>query len=143
MSEASVLRAGPNEALTLPRGGAQYPSVALSAGRARSYEGELAVDSPARPSRPRRSRTLRREAQLAYAILGPSLLVLVCLVAYPFGSAIYLSTQDKMVGAPGTFNTHVIPKMVQRVLVENWEPAKALEEGHKKVVEIYARHEKA
>jgi len=40
-------------------------------------------------------------------------------------------------------NTQVIPKVVQRVLVENWEPAKALEEGHKKIAEIYARHEKA
>ena len=34
------------------------------------------------------------------------------------------------------------PKMIQRVLVENWEAAKALDECHKKVAEIYARYEK-
>jgi len=39
-------------------------------------------------------------------------------------------------------NTHLIPKMVQRVLVDNWEPAKALDECHKKIVEIYARSAK-
>ena len=39
-------------------------------------------------------------------------------------------------------NTHVIPKMIQRVLVENWEAAKALEECHKKIAEIYVRHAK-
>ncbi len=39
-------------------------------------------------------------------------------------------------------NTQVIPKMIQRVLVENWEPARALDECHKKIVEIYARTEK-
>ena len=30
--------------------------------------------------------------------------------------------------------------MMHRVLVENWEAEKAVEEAHKKVVEIYARH---
>jgi multiple sugar transport system substrate-binding protein len=40
-------------------------------------------------------------------------------------------------------NTHVIPKMIQRVLVDNWEPAKALEECDKRIVEIYARYNKA
>jgi multiple sugar transport system substrate-binding protein len=39
-------------------------------------------------------------------------------------------------------NIQLIPKMIQRVLVENWEPAKALEECHKKVAEVYARYEK-
>jgi len=39
-------------------------------------------------------------------------------------------------------NTHVIPKMIQRVLVENWEAAKALDECHKKIAEIYVRHAK-
>jgi multiple sugar transport system substrate-binding protein len=39
-------------------------------------------------------------------------------------------------------NTQIIPKMIQRVLVENWEPAKALDECHKKIAEIYARYEK-
>jgi hypothetical protein len=36
--------------------------------------------------------------------------------------------------------TNVISRMVHRVLVENWEPEKAVEDAHKKVVEIYARH---
>jgi multiple sugar transport system substrate-binding protein len=40
-------------------------------------------------------------------------------------------------------NTHVIPKMIQRVLVDNWEPAKALDECDKRIVEIYARYNKA
>src|SRR5215475_8892189 len=39
-------------------------------------------------------------------------------------------------------NTHVIPKMIQRVLVDNWEPAKALDECHKKIGEIYTRYAK-
>jgi hypothetical protein len=39
-------------------------------------------------------------------------------------------------------NTHVIPKMIQRVLVDNWEPGRALEECHKRIAEIYARSEK-
>jgi multiple sugar transport system substrate-binding protein len=39
-------------------------------------------------------------------------------------------------------NTHVIGKMIQRVLVDNWEAARALEECHKIMVEIYARHQK-
>src|SRR5262245_52888701 len=51
----------------------------------------------------RTSRTSRREGRLAYAMLTPTLLVIVFLVAYPFGSAVYLSLQDKMVGAPGRF----------------------------------------
>jgi len=40
-------------------------------------------------------------------------------------------------------NTHVIPKMIQRVLVDNWEPARALDECQKRIVEIYARNEKS
>ena len=30
--------------------------------------------------------------------------------------------------------------MMHHVLVENWEAEKAVEEAHKKAVEIYARH---
>jgi multiple sugar transport system substrate-binding protein len=49
---------------------------------------------------------------------------------------------------PGTQNaaagevvaTNVIARMMHRVLVESWEAARAVEEAHKKVVEIYARH---
>jgi multiple sugar transport system substrate-binding protein len=36
--------------------------------------------------------------------------------------------------------TYVIGRMLHRVLVENWEAEKAVEEAHKKVVEIYARY---
>ena len=34
-------------------------------------------------------------------------------------------------------------ELVQRVLVDNWEPAKALDECHKKIADVYARYEKA
>ena len=36
--------------------------------------------------------------------------------------------------------TNVLARMMHRVLVENWEIEKAVEEAHKKVVEIYARY---
>lgn len=50
--------------------------------------------------------------------------------------------------SPGTNNpaagevlaTNVIARMMHHVLVENWEAEKAVEEAHKKAVEIYARH---
>jgi multiple sugar transport system substrate-binding protein len=50
--------------------------------------------------------------------------------------------------APGTTNaasgevlaTFVIGRMMHRVLVENWPAEKAVEEAHKKVADIYARH---
>src|SRR5262249_29953580 len=47
------------------------------------------------------SRVLRQEGRLAYALLTPTLLVILFLVAYPFCTAIYLSLQDKMGGPPG------------------------------------------
>jgi multiple sugar transport system substrate-binding protein len=40
-------------------------------------------------------------------------------------------------------STYMIGRMMHRVLVENWEAEKAVEEAHKKVVEIYARHPEA
>src|SRR5215468_11184212 len=40
-------------------------------------------------------------------------------------------------------HTYVIGRMIHRVLVEHWEAEKAVEEAHKKVVEIYARHQEA
>jgi multiple sugar transport system substrate-binding protein len=48
---------------------------------------------------------------------------------------------------PGTWNSaagevvanNVLARMMHRVLVENWEAEKAVEEAHQKVVEIYAR----
>ena len=36
--------------------------------------------------------------------------------------------------------TNVMARMVHRVLVDNWEAEKAVEEAHNKVVEIYARY---
>ena len=36
--------------------------------------------------------------------------------------------------------TNVLSHMVQRVLVENVAAEKAVEEAHKKVVEVYARY---
>jgi hypothetical protein len=36
--------------------------------------------------------------------------------------------------------TNVLARMVQRVLVEQWEAEKAVEEAHHTVVEIYARY---
>jgi multiple sugar transport system permease protein len=51
--------------------------------------------------RPRKSLILRREGWLAYVLLAPSLLVILFMVAYPFFTAVYLSLQNKMVGAPG------------------------------------------
>jgi multiple sugar transport system permease protein len=54
--------------------------------------------------RPREKTFARsRQGRLAYALLTPTLLVIVFLVAYPFCSAVYMSLQNKMVGAPGRF----------------------------------------
>jgi multiple sugar transport system substrate-binding protein len=36
--------------------------------------------------------------------------------------------------------TYTLGRMLHRVLAENWEAERAVEEAHKKVVEIYARH---
>ena len=38
---------------------------------------------------------------------------------------------------------YLIGRMMHRVLVEHWEAEKAVEEAHKKVVEIYARYQEA
>jgi len=40
-------------------------------------------------------------------------------------------------------STYMIGRMMHRVLVENWEAEKAVEEAHKKAVEIYARYQEA
>ncbi len=50
-----------------------------------------------------RRHLLGKDAPLAYLFLSPVLLILAGLVAYPFFSSIYLSLQDKMVGAAGMF----------------------------------------
>jgi len=78
------------------------PRVAISAGPRGAYQEDLLVQAPA-IGRPSRSAVLRQESWLAWGLLTPTLLVIVFLVAYPFCSAVYLSVQDKMVGAPGRF----------------------------------------
>ena len=77
--------------------------MALQADSTQAYGGGVLVQAETMPRRPRSSSSLRREARLAYAILAPSLLVILFLVAYPFVAAVYLSLQNKMVGAPGRF----------------------------------------
>src|SRR5262249_22209178 len=46
---------------------------------------------------------LGRDWILGYLLLLPAIAVLVGLIAYPFLYAIYLSLQNKPIGAPGTF----------------------------------------
>jgi multiple sugar transport system permease protein len=81
---------------------ADNPRVAISAGPRGAFREEVLVEAPA-VGRPRPSAVRRQEAWLAWSLLSPTLLVILFLVAYPFFSAIYLSLQDKMVGAPGRF----------------------------------------
>src|SRR5262249_27906944 len=88
--------------LTCPRGPLIIRGVAISAGPRQAFRGDVLVREPVL-GRPRRSATLRNEAWLAWSLLTPALLVILALVAYPFFAAIYLSLQDKMVGAPGRF----------------------------------------
>jgi multiple sugar transport system permease protein len=78
------------------------PRVAISAGPRGAFREDVLVEAPV-VGRPRPSVLRRQEAWLAWGLLTPTLLVILCLVAYPFFSAIYLSLQDKMVGAPGRF----------------------------------------
>jgi multiple sugar transport system substrate-binding protein len=59
--------------------------------------------------------------------------------------------RGRQFASPGTINaasseviaTNVISRMMHQVLVENWAAEKAVEEAHKKAVEIYARHQEA
>jgi ABC-type sugar transport system permease subunit len=48
-------------------------------------------------------RFLLRDSTLGYLFLLPALLVILGLVAYPFGSAIVMTFQNKTAGAPGRF----------------------------------------
>ena len=58
-------------------------------------------------SQPGRLNRLRewweQEHVFGYGLILPALLLLVCLVAYPFGMAIYFSLSDYWVGSPGHF----------------------------------------
>src|SRR2546421_8984611 len=44
-----------------------------------------------------------QEHVFGYALIVPALLLIGCLVAYPFGMAIYFSLSDYWVGSPGQF----------------------------------------
>ena len=50
-----------------------------------------------------RLRFLGRDWQLGWALVLPILVVLIGLIAYPFGLAIYLSFTNKMIGVPAKF----------------------------------------
>jgi multiple sugar transport system permease protein len=64
------------------------------------YPADVLGPAPAVLARRHRSLSLRREGRLAYALLSPTLLVILFMVAYPFGAGLYLSFQDKMIGSP-------------------------------------------
>src|SRR6266487_4608083 len=44
-----------------------------------------------------------QEHVFGYGLIVPALVLLTCLVAYPFGMAIYFSLSDYWVGSPGGF----------------------------------------
>src|SRR4029453_13903734 len=44
-----------------------------------------------------------QEHVFGYGLIMPALVLLLCLVAYPFGMAIYFSLSDYWVGSPGSF----------------------------------------
>ena len=46
-----------------------------------------------------------QEHVFGYGLILPALLLLVCLVAYPFGMAVYFSLSDYWVGSPGPFGS--------------------------------------
>jgi multiple sugar transport system permease protein len=58
-------------------------------------------------SRPGRLSRIRewweQEHVFGYGLILPALILIVCLVAYPFGMAIYFSLSDYWVGSPGKF----------------------------------------
>ena len=51
------------------------------------------------------------------------------------------ASPGSMTAAAGeVLSTSVLARMMHRVLVDNWEAEKAVEDAHNKVVEIYARY---
>ena len=68
--------------------------------RARALEGAR-LSSAGRLARVRE--WWEQEHVFGYGLILPALLLIVCLVAYPFGMAIYFSLSDYWVGSPGTF----------------------------------------
>ena len=66
----------------------------------------MATSATASMALPLGSKALRfimRDRQLGYLFLAPALLVVLCLVAYPFVSAVVLTFQQKTAGAPGKY----------------------------------------
>src|SRR3989442_2373024 len=64
----------------------------------------LEVAGLARPGRLARLREWwEQEHVFGYGLILPALLLIVCLVAYPFGMAIYFSLSDYWVGSTGKF----------------------------------------
>ncbi len=76
--------------------------MALRADNTGMYGPGVLVQAPALPARPR-PWALRGDGSLAYLLLTPTFLVVLGLVAYPFFAGLYMSLQNKMVGAPGRF----------------------------------------
>jgi multiple sugar transport system permease protein len=63
--------------------------------------GASGVASPARLAR--LHEWWEQEHIFGYGLIMPAVLLLVCLVAYPFGMAVYFSLSDYWVGSPGSF----------------------------------------
>lgn len=49
------------------------------------------------------SRLLHKDNSLGYILLGPGMVFLLVMMAYPFAYAVYLSFTDKAIGAPANF----------------------------------------
>jgi multiple sugar transport system permease protein len=68
--------------------------------------GQRAIEAGAR-LRPGRLASVRewweQEHVFGYGLILPALVLIVCLVAYPFGMAVYFSLSDYWVGSPGQF----------------------------------------
>jgi hypothetical protein len=53
----------------------------------------------------------------------------------------FASPAPMSAAAGEVLTTSILARMMHRVLVENWEAQKAVEEAHNKVVEVYARYQ--
>ncbi len=64
----------------------------------------MAADVPLKaPAQPVQAPARRRESLQGYLLVSPILLLFVCLIFYPFFSAIWLSMTDKTIGTVGNF----------------------------------------
>ena len=78
--------------------------MAVRADSTEAYQESILVAARSRQAAPiRRRRRGGSEATLAYAILTPTFVIILGMVAYPFFIGVWLSLQSKMVGAPGHF----------------------------------------